>query len=118
MHLNLKGEDDMRRIVTASLVIAVMALAFVPAAPAAPAAKVAICHVSAANGVLPFGPVLVHFGRTQSVSGNSLAAHLAHGDGDANSLGAQPIAPATRAALEAAGFPLQPNADCQFNTVS
>ena len=53
---------------------------FVTQATAAKKVKVDICHIIAANDVIPFFALTLYFGKEKSVSENALDAHEAHGD--------------------------------------
>ncbi|HUS73482.1 MAG TPA: hypothetical protein VMY06_10495 [Sedimentisphaerales bacterium] len=102
------------------LLIVVCVAGFIAALPlshsamAKPKAKVAICHIIAANDVIPFsfqGPptVLLYFGKEISVAPAAVPAHEAHGDSTTffgGDVAAGPIA-----AFQEAGANL-PAADC------
>lgn len=72
-------------------------------------AKVAICHIIAANDVIPFGPVLLYFGKEISVAPAAVPAHEAHGDSTKFFGGEEAAGPI--AAFREAGANL-PAADC------
>ena len=76
--------------------------------------KVAICHIIAANDVIPFGfhgvpTVLLYFGKEISVAPAAVPAHEAHGDSTTFFGGEEAAGPI--AAFQAAGANL-PAADC------
>lgn len=80
---------------------------------ARPAPKVEICHIIAANDVIPFGPapVMLYFGKEISVAADAVDAHIDHGDSVSfwgGNVAAGPIA-----TFKAAGFKL-PAADCYY----
>ncbi len=71
----------MKKLLVVSLALAFVLAMFIPQAMAG-GVKVEICHIIAANDVIPFFAVNLSFGKVISVSENAVAAHLAHGDSE------------------------------------
>jgi hypothetical protein len=75
--------------------------------------KVDVCHIIAANDVIPFGPepVMLYFGKVISVSENAVDAHLAHGDSTSFWYGEEAAGPINQ--FREAGATL-PAANCYY----
>ena len=74
----------MKKLIVLSIALVFVFAMFIPQAIAKKdkVVKVDICHVIAANDVIPFGPVELFFGKVISVSPRAVDGHLGHGDFD------------------------------------